>query len=164
MSDVLPQITLSSMTNGAPATWQSHRTLLNSAADARDFVVEVSDDGGAALRFGDDEHGERPQAGTQFSALYRIGHGTAGNVGAESIVHVVASAADLAAIAAVRNPLPAAGGVDPETPDDVRRNAPAAFRRQERAVTAEDYAEGDDGHAVGARAADLVGRLRIELG
>ena len=141
MSDVLPQITLSSMTNGAPATWQSHRTLLNSAADARDFVVEVSDDGGAALRFGDDEHGERPQAGTQFNALYRIGNGTAGNVGAESIVHVVASAADLAAIAAVRNPLPAAGGVDPETPDDVRRNAPAAFRRQERAVTAEDYAE-----------------------
>jgi len=141
MSDVLPEITLSSMTNATPATWQSHRTLLNSAADANDFVVEVDDDGVAALRFGDDDHGVRPETGTQFSAVYRIGNGTAGNVGGESIVHVVASAADLAAITAVRNPLPAAGGVDPETPDDVRRNAPEAFRRQERAVTTEDYAE-----------------------
>jgi predicted phage baseplate assembly protein len=141
MSDVLPEITLSSMTNATPATWQSHRTLLNSAADANDFVVEVDDDGIAALRFGDDDHGVRPETGTQFSAVYRIGNGTAGNVGGESIVHVVASAADLAAITAVRNPLPAAGGVDPETPDDVRRTAPEAFSRQERAVTTEDYAE-----------------------
>ncbi|MBR0713540.1 putative baseplate assembly protein [Bradyrhizobium liaoningense] len=141
MSDVLPQITLSSVTNGTPATWQSHRTLLNSAADANDFVVEVDDDGGAALRFGDDDHGVRPETGTQFSAVYRIGNGAAGNVGGEAIFHVVATQADLAAITGVRNPLPAVGGVDPETADDVRRNAPEAFRRQERAVTPEDYAE-----------------------
>src|SRR5258707_3941400 len=130
MSDVLPQITLSSITNAAPATWQSHRTLLNSAADANDFVVEVDDDGGAALRFGDDEHGVRPETGTQFSALYRIGNGTVGNVGGESIVHVVASAAGLAAITAVRNPLPAAAGVDPETPAAVGRDAPDDFPTQ----------------------------------
>ncbi|TPQ34845.1 putative baseplate assembly protein [Bradyrhizobium guangdongense] len=141
MSDVLPQITLSSLTNGTPATWQSHRTLLNSAADANDFVVEVDDDGGAALRFGDDDHGVRPEAGTEFSAVYRIGNGTAGNVGGEAIFHIVAAPGEVAAISAVRNPLPAAGGVDPETADDVRRNAPEAFRRQERAVTPEDYAE-----------------------
>ena len=40
----------------------------------------------------------------------------------------------------MRNPLPAAGGVDPEAEADVRRNAPQAFRTQERAVTPEDYA------------------------
>lgn len=139
MSDVLPEIKLSDLTT--QPEWQSHRTLLNSAADARDFVVEVDDDGGAALRFGDDDHGVRPETGTQFSATYRIGNGTAGNVGGEAIFHVVATQADLAAIDAVRNPLPAIGGVEPETPDDVRRNAPEAFRRQERAVTPEDYAE-----------------------
>jgi len=141
MSDVLPQIVLSSLTNGTPATWQSHRTLLNSKPNATDFVVDVDDDGGASLRFGDAAHGMRPKTGTQFTAVYRIGNGTAGNVGGDSIVHIVALQADLAGIDSVRNPLPAAGGIDPEAPDDVRRNAPEAFRRQERAVTPEDYAE-----------------------
>ncbi len=142
MADVLPQITkLSSVSNGTPAMWQPHRTLLNSAANAADFVVEVDDDGRARLRFGDAAHGLRPNTGTLFTATYRIGNGSAGNVGGESIVHIVASAADLATIDGVRNPLPAAGGVDPETADEVRRNAPEAFRRQERAVTPEDYAD-----------------------
>jgi hypothetical protein len=141
MSDVLPQVVLSSVANGTPATWQSHRTLLNSKPNATDFVVEVDDDGRASLRFGDAAHGLRPKTGTQFTASYRIGNGSAGDVGGESIAHVVASAADLAGIDSVRNPLPAGGGIDPESPDDVRRNAPEAFRRQERAVTPEDYAE-----------------------
>jgi predicted phage baseplate assembly protein len=44
-------------------------------------------------------------------------------------------------IIAVTNPLPAAGGIDPETIEVVRQNAPSAFRKQERAVTAADYAE-----------------------
>jgi len=39
------------------------------------------------------------------------------------------------------NPLAAAGGVDPEPAEAVRRDAPEAFLVQERAVTAADYAE-----------------------
>ena len=46
-----------------------------------------------------------------------------------------------APITAVRNPLPATGGVDPEGMEEVRQAAPYAYRRQERAVTPEDYAE-----------------------
>jgi predicted phage baseplate assembly protein len=41
----------------------------------------------------------------------------------------------------VRNPLPAVGGVLPESLQEVRQYAPQAFRRQERAVTEADYAE-----------------------
>ena len=44
------------------------------------------------------------------------------------------------AITGVRNPLPAAGGVDPETMAQIRRDAPQAFRKQKRAVTEADYA------------------------
>ena len=40
----------------------------------------------------------------------------------------------------VTNPLPAAGGIDPEPADAVRRDAPEAFLVQQRAVTADDYA------------------------
>lgn len=156
MSDVLPQVVLSSVTNGTKATWQSHRTLLNSEPSANDFVVEVGDDGRAGLRFGDDVLGLRPNTGAQFSATYRIGNGSAGNVGSGSIVHAVASVADLAPIVSVRNPLPAAGGVDPESADDVRRNAPEAFRKQERAVTPDDYAEVTERHSGVQRAADTT--------
>src|SRR5262249_33234057 len=102
--------------------------------------VEVDDGGGASLRFGDGEHGARPDTGTQFTATYRVGNGAAGNVGAEAIAHIVVAASDIGRIASVRNPLPAAGGIDPESADSVRRNAPQAFRIQQRAVTADDYA------------------------
>src|SRR5262249_29954856 len=37
------------------------------------------------------------------------------------------------------NPLPAVGGVDPETTDQIRRRAPVAFLTQERAITMPDY-------------------------
>src|SRR6185503_19033673 len=41
----------------------------------------------------------------------------------------------------VRNPLPAQGGIDPESMEEVRMLAPAAFRQTiERAITAADYA------------------------
>jgi predicted phage baseplate assembly protein len=43
--------------------------------------------------------------------------------------------------------LPAQGGVDPETAEQIRRDAPEAFRTQERAVTPEDYADVSGQHA-----------------
>ncbi len=49
-------------------------------------------------------------------------------------------AANDARIQKCRNPLPATGGADPETADQIRRRAPQAFLTQERAVTMADYA------------------------
>ncbi len=127
------------LTDGAPEPWQPQRDLLGSDRFARDFVVEVSDDGVASLRFGDGvTHGRRPAGGTSLEAHYRVGNGRSGNVGAATIRHLVTSSAG---IAAVRNPFPARGGIDPESMTQVRQFAPQAFRVQERAVTAADYAE-----------------------
>ena len=138
--EAVPALTVTGELNAAVTTWQAQRTLLESGADVQNFVVEVDDNGRAHLRFGDNEHGARPLAGTAFTATYRVGNGAAGNVGAETIVHMVASAADLANIASLRNPQAAEGGVDMETAASVQRNAPQAFRTQERAVTPADYA------------------------
>ncbi len=132
----LPQIHLES--DAAKDRWTVHRDLLGSSATTRDFVVEIETDGTSQLRFGDSVSGMRPVTGTEFTAFYRVGNGTRGNVGADSIAHFAASV--VAGIDHVRNPLPATGGVDLETVEDVRRFAPVAFRTQERAVTAEDYA------------------------
>ncbi|MBS0527752.1 MAG: putative baseplate assembly protein [Proteobacteria bacterium] len=119
-------------------SWTARRDLLSSAADATDFVVEVENNGRARLRFGDDDHGKRPDSATAFVTTYRFGNGTAGNVGADAVAHIVSTSNGV--FTAVRNPLAAAGGVDPEDIEVVRRDAPQAFRTQERAVTPADYA------------------------
>ena len=53
----------------------------------------------------------------------------------------------------MRNPLPAQGGQDPESLEDVRQRAPVAYRVQERAVTPADYAEVTERYADVQRAA-----------
>lgn len=118
------------MSNSGPET-----DLLESGESDKVFVVEVESDGTATLRFGDNTNGKRPESGTSFVADYRIGNGMAGNVGANSITYFASDAP----IVACTNPLPATGGTDPETCDQIRRRAPQAFLTQERAVTPEDY-------------------------
>lgn len=142
---------------GEEDTWSPVVDLLSSGPSAPHFVVEMDDARRPQLRFGDDVLGRRPsdasveasQSGADaaaFVASYRVGNGPAGNVGAETIAHVVSDpdrvrAELLASLAEIRNPLPAIGGRAPERVDEVRTYAPQAFRRQERAVTAADWAD-----------------------
>lgn len=131
--------------------WQPRRDLLASQAADTHFVVETDNEGLAQLRFGDDAHGQRPNPGTQFRAHYRVGNGVAGNVGADTIVHVVSNLSGV--FLAITNPMAAAGGTEPEDIEAARRDAPEAFRRQERAVTAADYAAAAERRAEVQRAA-----------
>jgi hypothetical protein len=150
--DALPRITdLQSKLNTVIEHWLVRRDLLASDGDATDFAVETENDGIALLRFGDDVHGRRPDPGTAFEATYRVGNGTSGNVGAEAIAHIVSDVSGV--FSAVTNPMPAAGGIDPENIDAARRDAPEAFRTQERAVTAADYAAAAERRAEVQRAA-----------
>jgi hypothetical protein len=118
--------------------WRPLRDLLALGAFDENFVAEVEGDGTATLRFGDDAQGRRPPVGMSFTADYRVGNGSAGNIGRDTLIHTTLPHA---AIAAVRNPLAARGGNDAETIEEVRQRAPFAFRRQERAVTRDDYAD-----------------------
>jgi hypothetical protein len=123
--------------NESGKQWEPRVDLLDSGRTSRDFVVEVESDGTAGIRFGDDRFGRRPAAGTTFSAEYRVGNGACGNIGAETLRHVESADSH---IVSVCNWLPGAGGVEPESMEEVRRLAPYIFRKQMRAVTAEDYA------------------------
>jgi hypothetical protein len=121
-------------------TWTALRSLFDPAiADSPfAFVVEVETDGTAYLRFGDGVDGAQPDPQTVFAVTsYRVGEMDLGNVGAETIAHVMLKQP---AITAVTNPLPAAGGLAPESIDSARTKAPYAFNTQERAVTLDDYA------------------------
>lgn len=141
-ADALPAIRLTD----SDESWFPQRDLLASDRFAAEFVVETERDGLARLRFGDPQRGglgKTPVAGTEFALTFRVGSGTAGNLGAGALRHVVAAPLTLppGSITAVRNPLPARGGVAPESFDQIRQFAPQAFRRQERAVTEDDWAE-----------------------
>lgn len=128
--------------------WTAARDLLAHDGFNRGFVVETESDGTATLRFGDGVNGARPAEGAAFKARARFGNGTGGNVGAHALRRVALRAADWpteqpmepAEWIRVWNPLPAVGGSEPEPIETVREHAPAAFRRQERAVTEDDYA------------------------
>jgi predicted phage baseplate assembly protein len=135
--EAMPSVELTATLPTGSETWTPRRDLLASDAEAPHFVVEA-EGASSELRFGDGTHGKRPDTGMAFAASYRVGNGTRGNVGAEAIAHVLMRV-DLG-IDEVRNPLAAAGGVEPEDVEEARRDAPHAFRTQERAVTPADYA------------------------
>jgi hypothetical protein len=156
-----PEIRLTSKnqeTDSADPTWQ----FLHSLLDADDFdnaftldaarfsrlgrnsidgsiQYDYDGDGGDTIRFGDGTFGDIPADGQVFDVTYRVGGGDAGNVAADAITQVSTNAAKNGVVA-VTNPLPAAGGDDPEPLDRVRRLAPQQFRAvQFRAVRPEDY-------------------------
>jgi hypothetical protein len=139
----LPQIRLESLLAGDSAVieWEPRYDLLASLGDDNHYVVEVDNRARAHLRFGDGELGRAPEPGEHFRASYRVGNGVAGNVGAEAISHIVLKNRLSGITLRPRNPLPAGGGIEPESAAEVKMFAPYAFRSNlQRAVTAEDYA------------------------
>ncbi|WP_104181689.1 putative baseplate assembly protein [Arthrobacter sp. B0490] len=154
-----PDTVLAAVTLHDPdGPWQVRPDLLSSGP-ARDIVVDVDDEGDAYIRFGRewpgmDPDGASPQEGTPLTATFRVGNGTAGNVGVNTVRSLLLDGSSPTALTnAVRptpvipvpvrvwNPLPGRGGTDPESIEEVRRRAPQAFGQQKRAVTDEDYAQ-----------------------
>jgi hypothetical protein len=152
----VPALTL---TDDAGKRWRCVPDLLSSGPDDRALVAEMDDDRVAWLRFGDDRSGEEPEPGAVFTAHYRVGNGTSGNVGAGAIRYLVLPGRD-DRVVRVRNPMPAFGGTDPEPVPDAKLAIPDTFRlRRERAITADDYAELAQriaGAEIQSAAADLV--------
>ncbi len=128
--------------------WHPRPDLLASSRLDPDLVVEPESDGVARLRFGDGVTGRAPGRQATYTARYRLGGGTRGNVGAGRLRHWLLRAdgspgAVPGAQVTVWNPLPGRGGTDPENLDAVRQLAPAVLqgsRGQLRAVTSADYA------------------------
>ncbi len=130
-------LSLVSRINATQTEWTVTSDLLTDSLGRPEYVVEMEQDGTASLRFGDGRYGRRPEPGSQFEVVYRVGNGHQGNIGADTLTHVVT---DNPHVAGVTNPLPAVGGMEPEGLEEIRRNAPLAFRTQDRAVTMDDYA------------------------
>lgn len=141
-----PRRAVASLAVQGPEGWRVRRDLLSSHALDPHVVVEVEQDGTAFLRFGDGVHGKPAPENAPLVCSYRVGNGPAGNVGADALAHAIPDGiADLTTVRRIHNPLPAAGGSDPESMEEVRQYAPQAFLTQQRAVTEADYAAAAEG-------------------
>ncbi|MCP4570367.1 MAG: hypothetical protein GY841_22525 [FCB group bacterium] len=119
--------------------WNLRRDLLSSDRFAPDYVAEIDNHERAVLRFGDGTLGLPPAPEAELVPRYRVGLGVAGNLGAESLAHLISD--DAPPITAVRNPLPARGGIEPETVADVRRQAPGALLELAPNTREQDFAD-----------------------
>lgn len=143
----LPQIVQLQVPGDSLNQWQPVPHLLDSDDFDPHFAVETDNNGRCLIRFGDGEYGLAPPDSKDLMQTikvdYRVGVGSAGNVGADALAHLIRpdTAADWPDVVDVRNPLLAWGGIDPEPIEEVKQLAPTAFRAvQKRAVTEEDYA------------------------
>jgi len=121
--------------------WIEVESFLESGADDKHFVIVEGLDGTLDVRFGDGAQGKIPAAASLVRIQYRIGAGSQGNVGANTINSfsgpVLHEGGTI--VVTATNPLAASGGNDGESINDAKILGPAALRALYRAVTAEDY-------------------------
>ncbi len=123
-----------------PGSWlpvKSHQ-----AEGQRVEHVDYAGDAGMTILFGDGQMGRLPAPGTVFEVTYRLGGGRRFNVAPYRITEVVESESETAAVTGVSNPLATEGGADEESKDQIRSDAPQAYRAiTYRAVRPPDYEE-----------------------
>ncbi len=119
--------------------WREALNLFVLSPNDRKYITKKDEDGKTTVIYGDGEHGARLPTGIEnITAVYRQGLGRVGNVKADQIKLPLTKPLG---VKGVNNPLPASGGVDKETRDQARINAPIAVLALDRLVSVQDYAD-----------------------
>ena len=117
--------------------WQEAPSFYGQRPDARIFVTREDENNQTEVMFGDGINGARLSSGVDnVVASYRYGSG-AQSPKAGSLNVIVQAQPNLKAI---RNPVAASGGGDPDPPGQIRRYAPQSVLAFGRAISADDYA------------------------
>lgn len=127
----------------ATVQWTQVNYLVDFGPGDEVYSIQVDASSNTNIQFGDNINGLIPALGLSVFATYRIGLGSAGNVAAGT-VGVIVNAIDGVFVpflgdGITYNSTAMTGGSDPETNDQIRANAPTAFRTQYRAVSTEDF-------------------------
>jgi uncharacterized phage protein gp47/JayE len=91
-----------------------------------------------SITFGDGVSGRIPPANAEILVTYRVGGGSQGNVNAGTLTNITTN---FTPGLTVTNAAAASGGVDAESTDNIRVNAPASIRAIQRAVSLKDYGD-----------------------
>lgn len=151
------------------AAWSFTRDLATADLDSTEFTLEegmwrkvvtyqtptagdiefqdYAGDEGWTIRFGDGAFGRPPEDGTVLEAVYFSAPGSAANLSPTSVIHLNAPANAAPGLLfdyaeAVTNPLQITSGSDEEAAENIRINAPEAYRALPlRAVRPEDFSD-----------------------
>jgi ligand-binding sensor domain-containing protein len=118
-------------------SWTEVPSFAESGPHDNHFVTTTGDGGKVTICFGDGVLGRRLPTGTEnVVCTYRSGLGTRGNIdgGVLNILRRVPQG-----VRRATNPLPADGGADPESVDDIRPKLPSSTRTLDRVVSLTDY-------------------------
>ena len=116
--------------------WEEVESLFASTPADTHYATSIDEDDRLSVLFGDGRRGAVPPAGAEITAVYRIGLGARGNVGADTLSVFLTAVPEIAAIS---NPFPAEGGADRESTEEAKISGPGSVIAQERAVTLQDY-------------------------
>lgn len=118
--------------------WRDVTTeLVQITEDGRHYWHDIDSEGYTNISFGSGTDGKIPVEGFEnIQATYRVIKGSETNVGANMITRMVSP---LSRLKNVFNPKSATGGVDAETIEEAKVNAPQSLRTSHRAVTRGDY-------------------------
>jgi predicted phage baseplate assembly protein len=116
--------------------WHEVDYLYGHGPKERVYSVRIGDDSKVLLTFGDGVDGARvPTGNNNVVASYRTGVGTPGRIGA-NLLSILATRPPN--IRSVTNPMPTDGGVDPESLEDARANAPKTVLTFGRIISRRD--------------------------
>lgn len=120
--------------------WNRVDNFVDSTATSRDYTAVINENDEAVITFGDGVFGKIPlEYNNGIYCNYRIGGGLQGNVGAGKICLLDSN---LALVAETFNPETAeVEGLDKETLDEIKKNAPNAYRVKWGALTAKDFSD-----------------------
>ena len=123
--------------------WTEITYLVDALAADKSFSTFNDEAGATWISFGDNLNGAIPNNQLNIYATYRVGGGLIGNVGSGQVINisdpsVTGVSISLDAVGAAKSSI-MVGGTDPESTDQIRANAPSAFRTQNRAVTLQDF-------------------------
>lgn len=126
--------------NGLSEEWTRVPNFINSSPMDKHYTVTLDENDVATVHFGNGRSGKIPP--TQVDGLtvtYRVGGGVMGNVAPKVINR---TDENLAYIQSTFNPAePYELGIDRESLEEIKVNAPASFKTQWSCITTEDYAD-----------------------
>jgi hypothetical protein len=125
--------TLQVNVDGIP--WSEAASFFGQSPDARVFVTREDAEMKTHVMFGNGVNGAGLPSGATVVASYRAGSGSA----APDEGALTGIVRPFPGLKAIRNPIPAGGGADPDPADKVRRLAPRSVLTFGRAVSATDY-------------------------
>lgn len=115
--------------------WHAVADFWASGATDRHYTLDAA---AGTIAFGDGASGMIPPTGSDVRASYRSGGGDAGNVAAGTISQLKTT---VASVDSVVNREPAVGGADIEPASGTTSRASRTLRHNDRAVTAQDFAD-----------------------